>query len=71
MLLGFSAFWGAGLLSSYMLGFSFGLGSVGLLIGEVIGIATAAGFFIWRFRQLISKYTAVVKDETRTKSLET
>ncbi|AFZ21306.1 MATE family efflux transporter [Allocoleopsis franciscana] len=57
MLLGFLAFWGAGLLSSYMLGYSFNLGGMGLLIGEVMGIATAAGFFIWRFRQLISKYT--------------
>ena len=71
MLLGFLAFWGAGLLSSYMLGFYFGLGGVGLLIGEVIGIATAAGFFIGRFRKLISNYTTLVNDEARTKSLGT
>jgi MATE family multidrug resistance protein len=60
MLLGLLAFWGSGLLSSYMLGFSFGLGSVGLLIGEAIGIATAAGFFIWRFRRFISKQSTLV-----------
>jgi MATE family multidrug resistance protein len=71
MLLGFLAFWGAGLLSSYMLGFYFGLGGVGLLIGEVIGIATAAGFFIGRFRKLISNYTTLLNHEARTKSLGT
>ncbi|TBR56885.1 MATE family efflux transporter [Westiellopsis prolifica IICB1] len=54
MLLGFLAFWGCGLTSSYILGFPLGLGGVGLWIGQGIGVATAAGFFVWRFRKFIS-----------------
>ncbi|MCM0593490.1 MAG: MATE family efflux transporter [Gloeotrichia echinulata DEX184] len=54
MLLGLLAFWGFGLTSSYILGFPLGLGGVGLWIGQGIGVATAAGFFVWRFRKLIS-----------------
>jgi MATE family multidrug resistance protein len=55
MLLGFLAFWGAGLISCYKFGFSFGLGGLGLWIGQAIGVLTAAIFFIWRFRKLISR----------------
>lgn len=54
MLLGFLAFWGCGLTSSYILGFPFGLGGVGLWIGQGIGIAIAAVFFVWRFHKFIS-----------------
>lgn len=54
MLLGFLAFWGCGLTSSYILGFPLGLGGVGLWIGQGIGVATAALFFVWRFRKFIS-----------------
>ncbi|MDV2991230.1 MAG: Multidrug resistance protein MdtK [Chroococcidiopsis sp. SAG 2025] len=54
MLLGFLAYWGAGLTSGYLLGFHFGLGGVGLWIGQSIGLTTAAVFFTWRFREIIS-----------------
>ncbi|NJL60895.1 MAG: MATE family efflux transporter [Methylacidiphilales bacterium] len=54
MLLSFVAFWGFGLGSGYLLGFKFGLDGVGLWIGQAIGVATSAGVFIWRFRQLMA-----------------
>jgi len=54
MLLGFFAYWGAGLTSGYLLGFHFGLGGVGLWIGQSLGLTTAAVFFTWRFREIIS-----------------
>lgn len=54
MLLGFLAYWGAGLTSGYLLGFHFGLGGVGLWIGQSIGLTSAAVFFTWRFREIIS-----------------
>jgi MATE family multidrug resistance protein len=55
MLLGFLAYWGAGLTSGYLLGLQFGLGGVGLWIGQSIGLAIASVAFIWRFRQLTSR----------------
>ncbi|MBD2306359.1 MATE family efflux transporter [Chroococcidiopsis sp. FACHB-1243] len=55
MLLGFLAYWGAGLTSGYLLGFQFGLGGVGLWIGQSIGLAIASIAFIWRFRKLSSR----------------
>ncbi|AFY86868.1 MATE family efflux transporter [Chroococcidiopsis thermalis] len=55
MLLGFLAYWGAGLTSGYLLGFPFGLGGVGLWIGQSIGLAIASIAFIWRFRKLSSR----------------
>jgi multidrug resistance protein, MATE family len=55
MLLSFPAFWGVGLTSGYLLGFPLGLGGVGLWIGQSIGVAIAAGVFIWRFHSLTSK----------------
>ncbi|MGL4619818.1 MATE family efflux transporter [Chroococcidiopsis sp.] len=55
MLLGFLAYWGAGLTSGCLLGFQFGLGGVGLWIGQSIGLAIASIAFIWRFRQLSSR----------------
>ncbi|MBE9050706.1 MATE family efflux transporter [Nostocales cyanobacterium LEGE 11386] len=54
MLLSFPAFWCIGLTSGYLLGFHFGLGGTGLWVGQSIGVATAAGLFIWRFCNLIS-----------------
>jgi len=53
MLLSFAAFWGVGLSSGYFLGFHFGLGGVGLWIGQFLGIAMSAVVFLSRFRQLI------------------
>lgn len=53
MLLSLLAFWGVGLASGYLLGFRFGLGGVGLWLGQCIGVATSAGVFIWRFRRLL------------------
>jgi multidrug resistance protein, MATE family len=52
MLLSFFAYWGVGLTSGYLLGFQFGLGGVGLWIGQAIGLGVASIAFIWRFRQL-------------------
>ena len=54
MLLNIAVFWGIGLTSGYLLGFHFGLGGVGLWLGQSIGVASAAGIFIWRFRKLTS-----------------
>lgn len=53
MLLSFSAFWGVGLTSGYLLGFHLGLGGTGLWIGQSIGVAIAAIVFVWRFRKLL------------------
>lgn len=52
MLISFCTFWGVGLTSGYLLGFRFGLGGTGLWLGQSIGVAIAAGVFLWRFRQL-------------------
>lgn len=53
MLLSLIAYWGIGLTSGYLLGFYLGLGGVGLWVGQSIGFAMGAGFFIWRFRQVV------------------
>lgn len=52
MLISLCSFWGVGLTSGYLLGFHFGLGGAGLWLGQSIGVAIAAGVFVWRFRQL-------------------
>ncbi|PIG93118.1 MATE family efflux transporter [Gloeocapsopsis sp. IPPAS B-1203] len=52
MLISFCTFWGIGLTSGYLLGFHFGLGGTGLWLGQSIGVAIAAGVFLWRFHQL-------------------
>lgn len=52
MLLSLPAFWGVGLTAGYLLGFHFGLGGVGLWVGQSMGVAIAAGVFVWRFHQL-------------------
>jgi MATE family multidrug resistance protein len=52
MLLSLPTFWGVGLTTGYFLGFHVGLGGVGLWIGQSIGVAIAAGVFVWRFYKL-------------------
>jgi len=52
MFISFCTFWGIGLTTGYLLGFHFGLGGTGLWLGQSIGVAIAAGVFLWRFRQL-------------------
>ncbi|PPS45122.1 MATE family efflux transporter [Chroococcidiopsis sp. TS-821] len=52
MLISFCTFWGVGLTTGYLLGFHFGLGGTGLWLGQSIGVAIAAGVFVWRFHQL-------------------
>lgn len=58
MLLSFLAFWGIGLVSGYLLGFWLGFGGEGLWWGQLIGVAVAAGLFVWRFQRLISSLRA-------------
>ncbi len=55
MLLSFLAFWGVGLTTGYVLGFGSGWGGVGLWLGQAVGIATAAGCFVLRWRYLIQR----------------
>jgi multidrug resistance protein, MATE family len=55
MLLGFFSFWGVGLTSGYLLGIHFNLGGAGLWLGQSIGLAVAAGVFIWRFSRKVPK----------------
>ena len=50
VLLSFLSFWGVGLTSGYLLGFVFYLGGVGLWVGQLFGVAAAAGIFWGRFR---------------------
>jgi multidrug resistance protein, MATE family len=52
MILSGLAFWGVGLTSGYVLGFSLGLAGVGLWIGQSIGVAVAGVIFVWRFHKL-------------------
>lgn len=53
MVLNVLGYWGVGLSASYGLGFSLGLGSKGLWIGQSIAIAVVAGLFLWRLRSSI------------------
>ncbi|BAZ25960.1 multi-drug efflux transporter [Kalymmatonema gypsitolerans NIES-4073] len=55
MLLSLPTFWGVGLTTGYFLGFHLGLGGVGLWIGQSIGVAIAAGVFVWRFYKLTTR----------------
>lgn len=59
MLLSLLAFWGVGLTSGCILGFYFGLGGVGLWIGQSIGVAAGAWLFIRRFYKLTSRNSFV------------
>lgn len=54
MLLSFFSFWVIGLATGYLLGFYWGLGGVGLWLGQLTGVAVSAGAFIWRFRRFMS-----------------
>ncbi len=53
MLIGFLSYWGIGLSVGYGLGFSLGLGSVGLWYGLAIGLMSAAIVLTWRFKQTV------------------
>lgn len=55
MVLSFTAFWMIGLGMGYGLGFRLGWGGVGLWTGQAIGVATAAIFFVIRFRYLLAQ----------------
>jgi MATE family multidrug resistance protein len=50
VLLSLLSFWGVGLTSGYLLGFVFHLDGVGLWLGQLLGVAVAAGIFWGRFR---------------------
>jgi MATE family multidrug resistance protein len=49
MIIGIISYWGIGLSSGYLLGFHFGMGSVGLWLGWAIGLLAAAIVLTWRF----------------------
>ena len=53
-LLNVLGYWGVGLSVGYVLGFTLGLGSIGLWIGQSVAAAVVAGLFIWRFYKLMS-----------------
>lgn len=42
-------YWVVGLPASYVLGFVAGYGAIGIWLGLVLGLATAAGLLLWRF----------------------
>lgn len=52
MILSGTAFGGVGLTSGYLMGFGLDLKGVGLWSGQSIGVAVAAGLFLWRFLKL-------------------
>ncbi|MEM8603729.1 MAG: MATE family efflux transporter [Cyanobacteria bacterium P01_H01_bin.121] len=55
MFLNLLGFWGVGLSVGYVLGFRFGLGGLGLWIGQSTAIAVVAGLFSWRLYVLIQQ----------------
>ncbi|PIG92965.1 MATE family efflux transporter [Gloeocapsopsis sp. IPPAS B-1203] len=55
VLLGILSFLGVGLVSGYVLGFTVGLGGVGLWVGYYLGSLMAATVYVWRFGNLISR----------------
>ena len=54
MLLSVVAFWITGLTVGYTLGFVLGFGSIGLWIGQSVGVIVAAVVFLWRLRWTVS-----------------
>lgn len=56
MVLNVLGYWGFGLSACYGLGFTLGLGSKGLWIGQSMAIAVVAGLFLWRLRSSIVQY---------------
>jgi multidrug resistance protein, MATE family len=59
MVLGFLSFWGVGLTSGYGLGFVLGWSGPGLWLGQLFGVTTAAGLFLWRFQQVMHTHEKV------------
>lgn len=55
VLLGTVAYWGIGLMTSYLLGFYTPLSGVGVWIGTYIGLAAAAIAYLWRFQRVMLK----------------
>ena len=55
LLLNIPAFWIIGLTLGYVLGFYFDLGSVGLWLGQSVGVATAALLFLIRWQQKLAQ----------------
>ncbi|WP_121063064.1 MATE family efflux transporter [Chachezhania antarctica] len=49
MLIAAMAYWGIGIPASYILGFPFGFGGVGVWAGLVLGLAAAGVLLMWRF----------------------
>jgi len=49
------SFWGVGLSTGYLLGFSWGMGGIGLWIGQSIGSAIAAILFLKRLMIVINR----------------
>ena len=43
------SYWIVGVPASYLMGFTFGLGGVGIWLGLALGLALAGGFLMWRF----------------------
>ena len=54
MLIGFLSYWCIGFGGGYLMGLRLGWGGVGLWLGLVLGLATAAVVLTWRFHVLIS-----------------
>ena len=54
-IISFLTYWCIGLTSSYLLGFRWGLGGLGLWLGTLISVVIAAVSFVWRFYSLTSK----------------
>lgn len=61
VILNVAAFWGVGLTLGYILGFSADLGGVGLWLGQSLGVATAAVFFLIRFWFLLTSSHLLLK----------
>jgi MATE family multidrug resistance protein len=55
MIISLFTYWGMGLTSGYLLGFTAGFGAIGLWWGLVVGLATAAGALIWRFHRQVPR----------------
>lgn len=55
LLLSIPSFWGVGLSTGYLLGFSWGMGGIGLWIGQSIGSAIAAILFLKRLMIVINR----------------
>jgi multidrug resistance protein, MATE family len=63
VLLSIPAFWGIGLTTGYILGFNYGMGGMGLWIGQSLGLAIAAILFLIRLLQIFYRlrFKAIAK----------